>query len=259
MNLKKTLVSVLILILGIAGGQSVVAGNVPVKNTQSVKDQAIILTYHTVEPPTDKKEGVMQKKYHVFPDNFRAQMQYLKDNSYVPIPMKVYVSYLRHGGSIPKKSVVITFDDGWKNQYDYAYPILQEFGYPATFYIISGAIGAHPYMSWDDVITLDKAGMDIASHTQTHANLLKTPSDQVVKEITSSKAKLEEKLKHPVRLFAYPYYAHNADVATLLQQSGYYAARAGWTNQSHSKESLFMMKSQEVGNTKNPFTGIGSK
>lgn len=215
---------------------------------------ATILVYHTVEPKTDKKEGVMQKHYHILPENFRAQMQYLKDNGYAVIPMKVYLDSITKGTEIPKKSVVLTFDDGWKNQYEYAYPILKEFGYTATFYIISGTVGSKPYMSWDNIKELDKAGMDIQSHTATHANLTKVSEQKVTEELTRSKKTLEEKLGHGISMLAYPYYGNNAVVQKLVAQAGYTSARAGWTKLGNTKDTLFMLKSQESVNSKNPFS-----
>lgn len=220
---------------------------------------ATILVYHSVEPKTDKKEGVMQKHYHIFPENFRAQMQYLKDNGYAVIPMKVYLDHINKGTEIPKKSVVLTFDDGWKNQYEFAYPILKEFGYTATFYIITGSVEGKSYMTWNDVKELDRAGMDIESHSVTHPNLTKIDADKAKNEIVQSKKILEEKLGHSIGMIAYPYYGNNAAVQKLVADAGYTSARAGWTKLGNSKETVFMLKSQESVNSKNPFSSKADK
>ncbi|MEI8223996.1 MAG: polysaccharide deacetylase family protein [bacterium] len=220
---------------------------------------ATILVYHTVEPKTDKKEGVMQKHYHILPENFRAQMRYLKDNGYAVIPMKIYLDHINKGTEIPKKSVVLTFDDGWKNQYDYAYPILKEFGYTATFYIITGSTDGKTYMSWDNIRELDKAGMDIESHTVTHTNLAKADEKKIADELTRSKKTLEEKLGHSISMLAYPYYGNNPVVQKLVAEAGYTSARAGWTKLGNTKDTLFMLKSQEAVNSTNPFLSKADK
>ena len=220
---------------------------------------ATILVYHTVEPKTDKKEGIMQKHYHIFPENFRAQMRYLKDNGYAVIPMKVYLDHLNKGTEIPKKSVVLTFDDGWKNQYEFAVPILKEFGYTATFYIITGSTDGKTYMSWENIKELDKAGMDIESHTVTHANLTKVDEVKAREELENSKKTLEEKLGHSISMLAYPYYGNNAAVQKLVADAGYTSARAGWTKLGNTKETLFMLKSQEAVNSTNPFASKADK
>lgn len=224
-----------------------------------VKKEPIILVYHSVEPKTDKKEGKMQKHYHIYPEKFRAQMQYLKDNGYVPIPMKMYLRHLTKGTEVPNKSVVITFDDGWKNQYEYAYPILKEFGYTATFYLISKSVGSKSYVTWDEVKEMRDAGMDIQSHTKTHANLTKIPADKALEELKDSRITIESKIGRPVTMLAYPYYGHNDTVHKLVEEAGYTSARAGWTRTKNSKEVLLTLQSQEAVNATNPFVSNPDK
>lgn len=266
--MKKLLITLSVLL--VIGAAIPAAANTPSKKTASIpvvkKTQVVtapagatLLVYHTVEPKTDKKEGVMQKHYHILPENFRAQMQYLKDNGYAVIPMKVYLDSINKGTEIPKKSVVLTFDDGWKNQYDYAYPILKEFGYTATFYIISNTVNGKSYMTWDQVKELDRAGMNIQSHTATHENLTKVNEQKIRQELANSKQTLEEKLGHSINMLAYPYYGNNASVQKLVAEAGYTSARAGWTKTGNTKETLFALKSQEAVNSKNPFSSKADK
>jgi peptidoglycan/xylan/chitin deacetylase (PgdA/CDA1 family) len=151
------------------------------------------------------------------------------------------------------------FDDGWKNQYEYAYPILKEFGYTATFYITSSAVNGKSYMTWDQVKELDKAGMDIQSHTVTHANLTKVDEQKAKEELINSKKTLEEKLGHTISMLAYPYYGNNAAVQKLVAGAGYTSARAGWTKTGNTKETLFALKSQEAVNSTNPFSSKADK
>lgn len=245
--MKKALGIMIILVIGLFSGGVVFAGQ------ESRSAEVTILVYHTVEPKHNKKEGKMAKIYHIFPENFKAQMQYLKDNGYAPIPMKVYLDHIKWGTEIPAKSVVLTFDDGWRNQYDHAYPILKEFGYPATFYIITKSIGGS-YMSWDQLRELDKAGMNIESHTETHANLTKVDEQKVRQELAGSKKTLEEKLGHAISMVAYPYYGNSPAVQKIVTEVGYKAARAGWTKSKNNQDTLFMLKSQEAVNNKNPFS-----
>lgn len=223
---------------------------------QAAFKDPIILVYHSVEPKNNKRETKMQKHYHIYPEKFRSQMQYLKDNGYVPIPMKMYLRYLTHGGEIPNKSVVITFDDGWKNQYEYAFPILKEFGYTATFYIVSGAVGTHSYVTWDQIREMRDAGMDIQSHTKTHANLAKISPEKALAELKESRALIESKIDRSVTMVAYPYYGNNDAVQKLVAEAGYTSARAGWTRTKNSKDVMFTLKSQEAVNASNPFASV---
>ncbi len=220
--------------------------------------KATILVYHSIEPATNKKEGKMQKHYHIYPENFKAQMQYLKDNGYQVISMATYLDHLKQGIGFEKKSVVLTFDDGWHNQYQYAFPILKEFGYTGTFYIISNVRNGG-YMTWDQVIELDKAGMDIQSHSATHPRLTDLDVKKLEQELVGSKKALEEKLGHSISQIAYPYYANNDQVRLAVEAAGYGSARAGWTKLPTTWDSRFQLQSQEAINNKNPFSTVIEK
>lgn len=227
---------------------------IPTPTIPQVSGQSVtILTYHSVEPKTDKKEGAMQKHYHIYPENFEAQMQYLKDNNYHPITMRQLTDSYKNGTGLPEKSVVLTFDDGWKNQYTYAFPILKKFGYPATFFIITKVRGG-TYMTWDEIREMDQAGMDIESHSETHPKLTKISADKALQEIAGSKKTLETELGHAIDSIAYPYYDHNAAVMKIVEDAGYGAARAGWGKLKNGQENRFALVSQEVVNNKNPFS-----
>jgi peptidoglycan/xylan/chitin deacetylase (PgdA/CDA1 family) len=203
----------------------------------------------------------MQKQYHVFPENFEAQMQYLKDNGYTPISLATLDDHLINGTAIPNKSVVLTFDDGWKNQYEYAYPILKKFKFTGTFFIITGIVGkGGGYMTWDQIKDLQANGFDIESHSVTHPFLAKIKdSKKLEQELVDSKKTLEIKLGVPVTAIAYPYYNYNAIVEAAVKKAGYTAARAGWVKGINSKDSIYYLKSQESVNNQNPFSSIVAK
>jgi hypothetical protein len=96
-----------------------------------------ILTYHSIEPKPAKKEAPMTLHYRIDPKVFEQQMKYLKDNGYSTITFNTLVHYVKDGTPIPEKSVVLTFDDGWKNQYTYGVPVLKKYGFTGTFFIIT--------------------------------------------------------------------------------------------------------------------------
>lgn len=226
-----------------------VVPRVPPEHPQKVP----ILTYHSIEPKPDHKEGVMQRHYRITPENFEKQMQYLKDNGYTPITFKTLAEYLSYGTTIPEKAIVLTFDDGWKSQYDYAVPVLNTYGFTATFFIITKSHGGG-YMTWDEVRELANAGFEIASHTKTHAKLAALTDDASLKEeLEGSKAALEENVGVVISTLAYPYYSHDDRVMKAAQAAGYSAARAGWTKFENSHEHLFELSSQEPVDDPNPF------
>jgi len=133
--------------------------------------------------------------------------------------------------------VAITFDDGYKDNFLNAAPILQRHGLPATFFLTTGFVGSleatfwdaaagerHAFMSWDEARNLSAMGFDIGSHTCTHADLAATPLEQAVQELTQSRKILSQRLQLDVRLFAYPFGGEQnmtPQVLKAVQEAGY--------------------------------------
>jgi len=125
------------------------------------KDQVAVLMYH------DLTEGKTTKKA-LSVDVFKKQMELLKTNGFQVIGMKEYSDFILQQGPVPDKAVLITFDDGYESFYKLAYPVLKEYGYPATAFpivkFIDERIGA-PKMTWDQMREMQKDGMTFYSHT----------------------------------------------------------------------------------------------
>lgn len=212
-----------------------------------------ILTYHSFGPAPEKKETAMQLHYRITSAMFDAQMKYLVDHGYHSITFADLVENQLNGKPIPDNAIVLTFDDGWKSQYDFALPILEKYKLTGTFFIITGSTGAKSYMTTDELKTLVAKGFEVASHTVSHPKLPTLDDTKMTTEIISSKKTLEDKLGVTVKTLAYPYYAHNQHVMDVVQQAGYIGARAGWEKFSNDPSHLFEMKSQEPVNNPNPF------
>lgn len=182
--------------------------------------------------------------YHYPPPNFEEQLVHLEQAGYTTIDLKQALAGL-HGGPLPAKPVVITFDDGFAAQ-DSAVTALIRHKMKATFYIINGGeasqwcIGAgrrygdplqppggcgDAYMSWDQVRALDRTGLiTIGGHTINHPNLPSLPIERQRQEIAGGKAMLETQLGHSIRDFAYPYGAYNDETIALAKEAGYLTA-----------------------------------
>lgn len=133
--------------------------------------------------------------------------------------------------------VSITFDDGWEDQYQYALPLLQGAGLPATFYIISGELNDQPtYMSGAQVQNLYADGMEIGSHTITHPDLTTVSQSQLVNEMSQSQATLQNLLGAPVTDFAYPYGAYNANTIAVGEQ--YYQSQRSVDDGLNTKDNF---------------------
>ena len=174
-----------------------------------------ILMYHQIEK--HPKNQVL----FVSPENFSSQMKFLKEKDYKVISLKELAYCLQRGERFPKKSVLITFDDGYRNNYTNAYPVLKKYGFPATIFLIVKRIGKEGYLSYKEIEEMKNGGIDFGSHTLGHPNLTQISTVGARKEILLSKKILEKRLKEPIDFFCYPYGATNEKVAEIVRDSGY--------------------------------------
>lgn len=162
----------------------------------------------------------------VRPETFEAQMAYLRDHGIAVVPLQRLVEALEGRTAVEEPAVVITFDDSWEGQYRHALPILRRFGYTATFFIITDAVGKDDYMTWDQVRELRDAGMTIGSHSRTHRVLSNLRDRRLLDdEVAGSRRVLESELQAPVAFFAYPFGAQAPRVVAAVRDAGYRAAR----------------------------------
>lgn len=215
--------------------------------------QVPILIYHSVRPH-GQNESPIQKYYDVSPDSFAKEMQYLNDHGYVVIGLDYLAQALDQNIILPKKPIVITFDDGWRNQYAYAFPILRKFNYTATFFIYTNAIGHDYFLTWDQVRVMNNVGMTIGGHTETHPYLLAITDPQVLRdEILGGKRIIEDQIGQRIDLFAYPYGHYSDEVINVVKEAGYVAARSTYKGIHHVKDDLFKLKGIEVTDNFNKF------
>ena len=164
---------------------------------------------------------------------FEAQMRFLKDNGYRVLAMDEFFDFIDFRAEIPKKSVVITIDDGWRSAYDIAFPILRKYGYPATIFVYTDfVIKGSKTIDWNMLTEMTKHGVDVQCHTKTHRPLDKRVGKEsfrdyfeaVRKELAESSRILKQHLGTNVRYLAYPYGDTNHLVIALLAKLGYRGA-----------------------------------
>jgi peptidoglycan/xylan/chitin deacetylase (PgdA/CDA1 family) len=171
---------------------------------------------------------------------FAEQMSRLGELGYTVVPLDTVLEHYASGAAIPERSVLITFDDGYRDTLENALPILRQHGYPAVMFVPIGYLGdtrplpheerlaAHglvnPTLDWGELAELEAGGIRIESHGISHRPLSELAIDEAAREITLSKLRLEERLGRPVRAFAYAKgaEAHYEPVhVILLRQAGY--------------------------------------
>ena len=160
---------------------------------------------------------------------FEAQMEYLARNGYRVIPMRELARFLEGKEPLPKKTVVITIDDGYRATYQIAYPILKKYGFPATVYLYSDFAGAGDAMTWPQMQEMVRSGLvEIQPHSKTHSNLtIKLPgetdakyAERIRREIEAPVAAINERLSLASFSYAYPYGDMNDMVSDLLARQG---------------------------------------
>lgn len=176
-----------------------------------------VLNYHKVDS--------MHISLSVLPSDFAWQMQYLEDHGFHPItPDELYDS-LEGRGDLPEKPVLITFDDGYADNYKNAYPILKKHNFKATIFVVTGFMGKRKgYLTWDQCREMEKNGISIQAHTVDHRSMTDLTDDEIRSEIVDSKKQAEDELGHPVEYMAYPTGACNLHIAQLVKEAGYKAA-----------------------------------
>ena len=162
--------------------------------------------------------------------DFEAQMRYLRENGYRVIPLDDLFEFLQFRRQIPARSVVITFDDGWRSMYDIALPVLKKYGYPATLFVYTDLIvGSRDTLSWDQVRELAMNGIDIGCHSKTHRYLGRKERKEsfreyfnaVRKEIVESSKIIRKHTGREVKYLAYPYGDTNALVTEMIRREGF--------------------------------------
>ncbi|SHK57558.1 Polysaccharide deacetylase [Selenomonas ruminantium] len=162
----------------------------------------------------------------VRPEDFENQMKYLRDNGYHTITPDELYDALAGNGQLPENPVMITFDDGYEDNYNNAYPILKKYGFKATIFVVTGFLDRHKkgYLSWDQAREMNKNGINIESHTVNHRSMTDLTDDELRAELVDSKKKAETELGHAVNYIAYPTGTYNLHIAQMVKEAGYKAA-----------------------------------
>ena len=194
--------------------------------------KALIVFYHCVRDEADS--GLRPTKVA----DFARQMRYLSQ-TYTPIPLQQMVQSIQDGTPLPPRAITVTFDDGYLDNYENAYPVLQEYRIPATVFLATDFIGTDvipPWdrarytgkktlmLSWKQVREMSDGGISFGSHTLTHPLLTRIPRRQAQKEIRLSREIIEQQAGQAVTSFAYPSGDFNSDIKRIVQDAGYSAA-----------------------------------
>jgi len=181
-----------------------------------------ILCYHNL---ADQAKGRMV----MAASTFREQMQYLKANGYRVISLREFVEFTRLGRQIPQRSVVLTFDDGYKSFRQYAYPVLKELGFTATLFVYTDYVGTgRNALSWQDLREVGAEGFDVQAHSKTHGDLRRVAGEpdaqyqrRMQAELALPQELFQKNLGRRADIIAYPYGSWDESLIAKAVEYGY--------------------------------------
>ncbi len=221
-----------------------------------------VLLYHRIVGD----EAISRKNWMcVHTERFRRQMTLLERWGFTTITLNDYRLFLKGEINLPAKPVILTFDDGYLDTYENAFPILQELGMRAIVFAIGDrnirtnywdrATGMPevPLMDGRQLVEMHEAGFEIGSHTMTHSSLTQVPEDRAWEEISRSRMVLEILLHDSVVSFAYPYGRVNEGVKRMVAHAGYESACGVVSGPAAFGTDVFDIRRMSIFNTTTAF------
>jgi len=189
---------------------------------KDMNGRASILMYHSVSMHRDYF-------FSVSPEEFSAQMRFFAEHGYKVIPLSVLIERMKSGVPL-NGEIAITFDDGYKDNFKNAYPVLKQFNFPATIFVTTDLINTTDkrqlaMLSDSELKEMHESGLiDIEPHTRSHPKLAKCSTEEALREVRDSKEILEKLLNKTCTLFAYPYGNYNEETVSIVHNLGFTAA-----------------------------------
>jgi peptidoglycan/xylan/chitin deacetylase (PgdA/CDA1 family) len=201
-----------------------------------------ILMYHVISAAP---AGVANAELWVDKDVFADEMHALHGAGYTAITLQQAWDGWQHGGPMPRKPVVVTFDDGYLSHYTHAKPVLRKLGWPGVLYLTTKAIGPDG-LTEKQIRSLMKAGWEIDSHTLTHPDLTALDDAALEHELTESRKELQRRFGVPANFFAYPAGRNDARVRAATAAAGYSAATTVEEGLARGRDDAFALKRVRV-------------
>ncbi len=192
-----------------------------------------VLAYHKIDEPT---ADIKLRGAFTSPKNFARQMLYLKKRGFVFYTASELIDFYRQNAAFPPKAVAVTFDDGWKDNYTHAFPILRDLEIKATIFLVPTCIGAtsakvvadgeaaREHLSAADILQMSEYGIEFGSHTQNHKLLHQISTPEIEFEVSESKREIENLLQKSCRVLAYPAGFFTGAARKAVENAGYIAA-----------------------------------
>lgn len=178
-----------------------------------------ILMYHYISTPPAESD-IYRVDLSVPPDLFRQHLAYLAAEGYQTITLDDLYAALNTGAPLPLKPVILTFDDGYEDGYISAFPLLREFGFSGTFFVMTAGpdLDNPEYLTWEQIAEMSTAGMRIESHTRDHPDLRGRDADFLIYQLLGAQESLTAYTGQPAHMFAYPAGEYDEAVLAMLRR-----------------------------------------
>jgi peptidoglycan/xylan/chitin deacetylase (PgdA/CDA1 family) len=211
-----------------------------------------ILTYHHVGIPS----GTKWRLNTVSEKSFDYQMNFIKRHGFQVISFDDLVEGIKKGHEFARNTVVIQFDDGYEDNYTYAFPILKKYDFPAMVFLVSDKIGTPGFLTWDELKEMEKYNFLAGAHTRHHVYLPREDLDQAQDEISGSKKIIEDHLGHEIDYFSYPSGGFTEYIKRMVKEAGYKAAVTTNRGKDRFNMDLYELKRIHMNNTDDHYSGL---
>ena len=213
----------------------------------------VLMYHHTQDSQTAAQNG--NGYLTVTPETFEKQLAYLNDQHYVSIGPADLIAFFNSGQSLPKKPIMLTFDDGYSDFATVAAPLLTRYSIKATVFVPTGLLENPGYLSWSNIASLAQSGFYFGNHTWSHQNL-GTSLEKIKKEVDTAKLQLTDHGQDPFKVFAYPYGTISQRASGYLRQSGYQLAFTTIPGRVQCQKQRLSLPRIRIGNTALSFYGL---
>jgi len=203
--------------------------------------------YHYISvPPADA--DVYRRDLSVTPERFESQLKYLADTGYHTVTLDDLLYALTQGRPLPPRPIILTFDDGYEDNYTNAFPLLRKYGMVGEFFIITDFVNQkrEGYMTWPQIEEMSAAGQRFGSHSRDHPSLAGKSVDYLVWQALGGKEAIEEHLGYHPRWISYPSGSYDQQTIAVYKSAGYWGGLTTEQGATHTLDGIFQLKRVRV-------------
>jgi len=207
--------------------------------------------YHYISDPPAGADAV-RRDLSTSPVQFEEQLYCLQQAGYTSITLEDLLAHLADGRPLPPKPIILTFDDGYADNFRYAFPLLLQYGFHGTFFVITRFLdeGRPGYITWEQAAQMQAKGMDIEAHSVSHPDLRGLSAESLRAEVAGASQAIAAHLQQPARFFCYPSGRYDAGTIAALKAAGYWGAVTTEAGVDHDSSRPFELSRVRIhGNT----------